>query len=190
MLQMIAGVQLDASHVSRCVTARREKVPRYIRVSNELWGTHAFRLLLYNCENESTLRENFARFLQSSWLLLLVIGGSVADLGVGAWSAAAAPFCSFAGSWGESRWKTEANTAQKPIQVWRGKAPTFRSIGRITIDWNHETIDCFGLTPSKPTKTVFNLFKKIPKSKTIGCFDKTTSCFSLSLKNTLNSKRF
>jgi len=33
---MMARVQLDASHVSRCVTARREKVPRYIRVSNEL----------------------------------------------------------------------------------------------------------------------------------------------------------
>ena len=36
MLQMKARVQLDASHVSRCVTARREKVPRYIRVPNEL----------------------------------------------------------------------------------------------------------------------------------------------------------
>ena len=33
---MMARVQLDASHVSRCITARREKVPRYIRVSNEL----------------------------------------------------------------------------------------------------------------------------------------------------------
>ena len=33
---MMARVQLDASHVSKCVTARREKVPRYIRVSNEL----------------------------------------------------------------------------------------------------------------------------------------------------------
>ena len=33
---MMARVQLDASHVSRCVTARREKVFRYIRVSNEL----------------------------------------------------------------------------------------------------------------------------------------------------------
>ena len=35
-LQMMARVQLDASNVSRCVTARREKVPRYIRVLNEL----------------------------------------------------------------------------------------------------------------------------------------------------------
>ena len=33
---MKARVQLDAGHVSRCVTARREKVPRYIRVPNEL----------------------------------------------------------------------------------------------------------------------------------------------------------
>jgi len=33
---MKARVQLDASHMSRCVTARREKVPRYIRVPNEL----------------------------------------------------------------------------------------------------------------------------------------------------------
>jgi len=65
MLQMMARVQLDASHVSRCVTARREKVPRYIRVSNELLRyAHTFRLLLYNCENESTLRENLARFLR------------------------------------------------------------------------------------------------------------------------------
>ena len=36
MLQMVARVPLDASHVSICVTSRREKVSRYIRVSNEL----------------------------------------------------------------------------------------------------------------------------------------------------------
>jgi len=28
-----------------------------------------------------------------------------------------------------------------------------------TIDSNNETIDCFGLVASQPTKTVFNLFK-------------------------------
>jgi len=28
-----------------------------------------------------------------------------------------------------------------------------------TIDLNHETIDCFGVTASQPTKTIFNLFK-------------------------------
>ena len=33
---MATGVQLDASHVSRGVTVRREKMNRYIRNSNEL----------------------------------------------------------------------------------------------------------------------------------------------------------
>ena len=39
---MMARVQLDASHVSRCVTARREKVTRYIRVLNELSEVRTF----------------------------------------------------------------------------------------------------------------------------------------------------
>ena len=43
-LQMMARVQLDASHVSRSVTARREKVTRYIRVLNELSEVRTFRL--------------------------------------------------------------------------------------------------------------------------------------------------
>ena len=43
---MVIGVQLDASHVSRCVTVRREKVNRYIRDSNELLRYARFRLLL------------------------------------------------------------------------------------------------------------------------------------------------
>ena len=33
---MATGVQLDASHVSRGVTVRREKMHRYIRNTNEL----------------------------------------------------------------------------------------------------------------------------------------------------------
>ena len=33
---MMARVQLDASHVSKFVTARREKTTRYIRVLNRL----------------------------------------------------------------------------------------------------------------------------------------------------------
>jgi len=33
-------------------------------------------------------------------------------------------------------------------------------------------------------KNSFQPFLKTPKYKTIGCFDKTTGCFSLSLKNT------
>jgi len=35
----------------------------------------------------------------------------------------------------------------------------FVRILKETIDSNQETIDCFGLTASQPTKTVFNLFK-------------------------------
>jgi len=61
---MVTRVQLDASHVSRCVTVRREKVQRYIRDSNELLRYARFRILLYACENLSTLTENFARFLR------------------------------------------------------------------------------------------------------------------------------
>ena len=41
---MMARVRLDASHVSRCVTARREKVPRYIRVSQRTSEVRTFRL--------------------------------------------------------------------------------------------------------------------------------------------------
>ena len=51
MLQMKARVQLDASHVSRCVTARREKVPRYIRVSNEVLRYARSDCFLYACES-------------------------------------------------------------------------------------------------------------------------------------------
>ena len=43
-LQLMARVQLDASHVSRCVTARREKVSRYIRVSQRTSEGRTFRL--------------------------------------------------------------------------------------------------------------------------------------------------
>ena len=65
MLQMVTRVQLDASHVSRCVTVRREKAHRYIRDPNELLrDTRVFEYFFYACENLSTLRENFARFLK------------------------------------------------------------------------------------------------------------------------------
>ena len=56
-----------------------------------------------------------------------------------------------------------------------------------TIGCFHESIGCFGLTASQPSKTV-STFLKTPKYKTIGCFDKTTGCFSLSLKNTFHLK--
>jgi len=71
MLQMVTRVQLDASHVFRCVTVRREKVHRYIRDSNELLRYARFRILLYACENLSTLRENIARFLEFLVFLLV-----------------------------------------------------------------------------------------------------------------------
>jgi len=41
---MMARVRLDASHVSRSVTARREKTTRYIRVLNKLSEVRTFRL--------------------------------------------------------------------------------------------------------------------------------------------------
>ena len=41
---MMARVRLDASHVSKSVTARREKVTRYIRVLNELSEVRTFRI--------------------------------------------------------------------------------------------------------------------------------------------------
>ena len=39
---MMARVRLDASHVSRSVTARREKTTRYIRVLNKLSEVRMF----------------------------------------------------------------------------------------------------------------------------------------------------
>ena len=96
---MMARVQLDASHVSRSVTARREKVARYIRVSQRTYEVRTFRLSsLHLRVLEYTVRENIARLLESFRVLLLVFGGSVIDLGVGVRSAAAAPLYSFAGS--------------------------------------------------------------------------------------------
>jgi len=44
---MVTRVQLDASHVSRCVIVRREKVHMYIRDSNELLRYARFRILLF-----------------------------------------------------------------------------------------------------------------------------------------------
>ena len=41
---MMARVRLDASHVSRSVTARREKTTRYIRVLDKLSEVCTFRL--------------------------------------------------------------------------------------------------------------------------------------------------
>ena len=64
---MMARVRLDASYVSKSVTARREKVTRYIRVLNELSEVRTFRLYSLRLRVlEHTVRENIARFLESS----------------------------------------------------------------------------------------------------------------------------
>jgi len=64
---MMARVQLDASHVSRSVTARREKVSRYIRVSQRTSEVGTFRLSSLRLRVlEYTVRENIARLLEIS----------------------------------------------------------------------------------------------------------------------------
>ena len=64
---MMARVRLDASHVSKSVTSRREKVTRYIRVLNELSEVRAFRLYSLRLRVlELTVRENISRFLEIS----------------------------------------------------------------------------------------------------------------------------
>ena len=80
---MMARVQLDASHVSRCVTARREKVPRYIRVSNELLR-YARLVCFFTLASLEYAEREFVHGSLEFLSFLLVIGGSVADLGVGA----------------------------------------------------------------------------------------------------------
>ena len=64
-------LQLDASHVSRCVTVRREKVHRYIRDSNELSRYARFRILLLRLrELEYAEREYFTVPAVLSFLLV------------------------------------------------------------------------------------------------------------------------
>ena len=56
---MKARVRLDESHVSKSVTARREKVTRYIRVLNKLSQVRTFRLYSLRLRVlEHTVREN------------------------------------------------------------------------------------------------------------------------------------
>ena len=56
---MMARVQLDASHVSKSVTARREKTTRYIIVLNELSKVRTFRIHSLRLRVlELTVREN------------------------------------------------------------------------------------------------------------------------------------
>ena len=80
----MARVRLDASHVSRSVTAKREKTVRYIRVLNKLsevrtFSSYSLRLRVV----ELTVREDL------HGLVLLVFGDTVTDLSVGVRSAVA-----------------------------------------------------------------------------------------------------
>ena len=63
---MVTRVQLDVSHVSRCVTVRREKVHRYIRDSNELLRYARFRLLLLRLREVEYAEREFCTVLESS----------------------------------------------------------------------------------------------------------------------------
>ena len=112
---MVTRVQLDASHVCRGVTVRREKVLRYIRNSNELLRyvrlEHFFTLLRTLEYAERIL----ARFLEFSFSLL-VFGDSVTYLSVGARSAAATPFCVFV-----------FFRFSRGFETWRSKASMVRS---------------------------------------------------------------
>ena len=56
---MMARVRLDASHVSRFVTTRREKTTRYIRVLNKLSEVRTFSLYSLRLQViELTVRED------------------------------------------------------------------------------------------------------------------------------------
>ena len=80
---MVTRVQLDGSHVSRNVTVWREKVRRYIRVSNELLRYASLDCFFTLASLEYAERE-FVHGSLEFLSFLLVFGGSVADLGVGA----------------------------------------------------------------------------------------------------------
>ena len=59
---MMACVRLDASHVSRSVTARREKTARYIRVLNKLSEVRTFSLHSLRLRVVADCERGFARF--------------------------------------------------------------------------------------------------------------------------------
>jgi len=64
---MVTRAQLDASHVFRCVTVRREKMPRYIRDSNKLRKVRAHsEHLLHLRELEYAEREHCTVLRSSS----------------------------------------------------------------------------------------------------------------------------
>ena len=62
---MMARVRLDASHVSKSVTARREKATRYIRVLNEFSEVRTFSSYTLRLRVRADCERGFARFLFS-----------------------------------------------------------------------------------------------------------------------------
>ena len=59
---MMARVQLDASHLSKSVTARREKATRYIRVLNKLSEVRTFSSYTLRLRVRADCERGFARF--------------------------------------------------------------------------------------------------------------------------------
>ena len=121
---MMARVETDASHVSRSVTARREKTTRYIRVPNRFSKVGTFSSYTLRLRVTELLWERFARFQ------FLVFGDTATDLSVGVRSAAAAPYRFVAGSWDRSRGGTEAGSGVHVDPLTR-HSPALRSTGRI-----------------------------------------------------------
>ena len=59
---MMARVRLDAGHVSKSATARREKVTRYIRVLNRLSEVRTFSSYTLRLRVTELFVRGFARF--------------------------------------------------------------------------------------------------------------------------------
>ena len=111
MLQMVTRVQLDTRHVSRCVTVRREKMHRYIRNPNELLRYARFRILLLRLRELEYAEREF-RTVPEVLSFLLVFWWFSRWLGRRSVIGRSGAVLSFAGSWGESRRRTEADTVQ------------------------------------------------------------------------------
>jgi len=70
---MVTRVQLDASHVSRCLTVRREKVHKYIRDSNELLRYERFRIHLLRLRELEYAEREFCTVPESSYFSLTIL---------------------------------------------------------------------------------------------------------------------
>ena len=134
-LQMMARVRLDASHVSSCVTARREKVTRYKKgFPTNFRGTHV-QIVLFTLASSWAYCER--EHCTVPWEFLSVIALSIWWFGhwLGRWSAigrrgAALFFCRFL------RWILAEDGGWSGAHVnpsLTRQVPTFWSTGRIKI---------------------------------------------------------